>query len=133
MLSYHRAGANGRPRDLAITDFRFVERPVAVLAGRNGHRYLLYASGSDARASHAHPVAGARANPTRRLAESVLYAFSGVCVMATVWFGFVVPIVPMPAPIAPMPPATAAYTSSTTPLNGPWSLSGGFLDRLVYR
>jgi hypothetical protein len=97
MLSYRRPGVAGRPRDLAITDFRFAERPDTVLAGRNGHCYLLYASGSSARAARPRLVARARATPARRLVECVLYVFSGGCAAAAVWFGFIVPIDPMPA------------------------------------
>jgi hypothetical protein len=123
MLVYRHPGESvGRPRDLAITDFRFAEHPDGVLAGRNGHSYLVYACGPRARA----PFNGAprqavaadkRANAARRLAECMLYALGGGGALAAIWFGFV-------APSAPAPPATAAFTApSNVPMRSMMTVS----------
>jgi len=81
----------GRPRDVAITDFRFVTRAQGVLVDRSGRRYLTFA-----------PIPRAAAlvttldefvpGPTRLLAEWAVYGLCGGAAAAAVWFAFVVPV-----------------------------------------
>lgn len=84
----------GRPRDLALTDFRFVPRGSAgVLTGRDGRRYLVFER--FARAAGSLPLPGLDEDvpgPTRRLAEWAVYALCGGGALAALWFAFVVPL-----------------------------------------
>ncbi len=81
-----------RPRDLAITDFRFVQHAESVLTAADGRRYLVYAA--IARAPQG-PGAGLDeivAGPTRLLAEWAVYGLCGGAAAAALWFAFVVPV-----------------------------------------
>lgn len=78
----------GRPRDVAITDFRFVMRTEGVLTGRGGRRYLVYAHIPRAAVPLDEVVPGA----TRRLAEWVVYGLCGGAAAASLWFAFIAPI-----------------------------------------
>lgn len=79
-----------RPRDLAITDFRFVMLPDGALMDRSGRSYLSYA-----RIPHAtkrRPVfEEAVAGPTRRLVAWALYTLCGAAAATAIWFAFLEP------------------------------------------
>jgi hypothetical protein len=79
----------GRPRDLAITDFRFAMRPEGVLTGRGGRSYVVFA--------RIPPVPSAVLDevvpgPTRRLAEWAVYSLCGGAAAAALWFSLIVPV-----------------------------------------
>jgi hypothetical protein len=81
----------GRPRDLAITDFRFAPRAEGVLTDRSGRSYLVFA-----------PIARAPKPPAsldeivpgaaRRMAEWAVYGLCGSAAAAALWFAFIVPV-----------------------------------------
>jgi hypothetical protein len=110
----------GRPRDVAITDFRLVTKPEAVITGRRGHSYLVYA-----RAPLTHPYddlaagGGGVSNTTRRCAEWAFYTLCSGAAFMTIWFAFLTPIAPMPSI------ARSATESSPAPAFPP-----GPLDRI---
>jgi hypothetical protein len=80
----------GRPRDLAITDFRFSTEPDGVLVARDGRRYLVFAPIVPATPV---PVLDEVVPPgTRRLAECAVYALCGGAATAALWFAFIVPV-----------------------------------------
>jgi hypothetical protein len=82
----------GRPRDVAITDFRFATRADGILTDRSGRRYLVFAPipavARTAFATLDEVVPG----PTRRLAEWAVYSLCGGAAAAAVWFAFIVPV-----------------------------------------
>lgn len=78
----------GRPRDVAITDFRFDMRAEGVLTGRRGRSYLVYAHLPRAVRPLDEVVPGA----TRRLAEWAVYGLCGGAAAASLWLAFIVPI-----------------------------------------
>jgi hypothetical protein len=78
----------GRPRDVAITDFRFDMRTEGVLTDRSGRSYLVYAQIARAELPLDEVVPGA----TRRLAEWAVFGLCGGAAAAAVWFAFIVPI-----------------------------------------
>lgn len=83
----------GRPRDVAVTDFRFVPQGESVLTARDGRRYLVFAR--LARAPGSLPLNALDEvvpGPTRRLAEWAVYALCGGGALAALWFAFVVPV-----------------------------------------
>ncbi|HEV3086925.1 MAG TPA: hypothetical protein VGX96_06830 [Candidatus Elarobacter sp.] len=118
MVVYERRTAGGRPRDLAITDFRFAERPDVVLAGRNGHSYLLYARSVRAPAHDALVTGDGSGNVARRVAEFAVYTFGGAAAVTAMWFGFLVPVAPAPA-------TTAAFTTSPPAQPAPPAMFAG--------
>jgi hypothetical protein len=80
----------GRPRDLAITDFRFVACPDGVLTDRAGHSYLTFA-----RIPRAQPLPTLDEivpGPTRLIAEWAVYSLCGGAAAAALWFAFIVPV-----------------------------------------
>jgi hypothetical protein len=79
-----------RPRDVALTDFRFVGRPAGVLHV-GGRRYLLFAP------IPAAPAAAATldefvAPSARRLAEWCVYGMCSGAAVAALWLAFVAPV-----------------------------------------
>ena len=80
----------GRPRDLAITDFRFTSDPAGIITARDGRRYLLFAPIVPAKPAPAldEIVPGA----TRCLAELAVYGLCGGAATAAIWFAFIVPV-----------------------------------------
>ena len=80
----------GRPRDLAITDFRFSTAADGVLVARDGRRYLVFAPILPATPA---PVLDEVVPPgTRALAECAVYALCGGAATAALWFAFIVPV-----------------------------------------
>ncbi|GAC1582242.1 MAG: hypothetical protein NVS3B7_17590 [Candidatus Elarobacter sp.] len=79
-----------RPRDVAITDFRFAPRTQGVLTMSSGRKYLVFVP--IARAPRPRAPAEAVPGPTRRIAEWTVYALCAGCAVAAFWFAFVVPI-----------------------------------------
>ncbi len=83
----------GRPRDLAITDFRFVPQGASVWTGRDGRRYLVFAR--LVRAAGPLPLSGLAEvvpGPTRRLTEWAVYALCGGAAAAALWVAFFLPV-----------------------------------------
>jgi hypothetical protein len=78
----------GRPRDVAITDFRFDMRADGVLTDRRGRSYLVYAHIPRA----AVPLDEFVPSATRHLAEAAVYGLCGGAAAAALWFAFIVPI-----------------------------------------
>jgi hypothetical protein len=78
----------GRPRDVAITDFRFDMRTEGVLTDRSGRSYLVYAQIPRAEM----PLDEVVPRATRRLAEWAVFGLCGGAAAAAVWFAFIVPI-----------------------------------------
>jgi hypothetical protein len=78
----------GRPRDVAITDFRFDMRTEGVLTDRSGRSYLVFAQIRRAEM----PLDEVVPRATRRLAEWAVFALCGGTAAAAVWFAFIVPI-----------------------------------------
>jgi hypothetical protein len=78
----------GRPRDVAITDFRFDVRTEGVLTDRRGRTYLVFAQIPRA----AMPLDEVVPRATRRLAEFAVYGLCGGAAAAALWFAFIVPI-----------------------------------------
>jgi hypothetical protein len=78
----------GRPRDVAITDFRFDMRTEGVLTDRSGRSYLVYAQITRA----AVPLDEFVPSATRHLAEAAVYGLCGGAAVAALWFTFIVPI-----------------------------------------
>lgn len=81
----------GRPRDLAITDFRFTMRGDSVLRDRAGRTYLVFAPPAKA-APPPPPLDEVVPGPTRRLAEWAVYGLCGGAAAAAMWFSFFVPV-----------------------------------------
>ncbi|HEY0396614.1 MAG TPA: hypothetical protein VGD01_19205 [Candidatus Elarobacter sp.] len=81
----------GRPRDVAITDFRFTMRPERVMTGPRGRSYLVFARIPRAQPPQP-PLDEVVPGPTRRLAECAVYSLCGGAAVAAVWFAFVVPV-----------------------------------------
>jgi hypothetical protein len=81
----------GRPRDVAITDFRFTMRPEQVITGRGGRSYVVFARIPRAQPAPP-PLDEVVPAPTRRLAEWAVYSLCGGAAVAAVWFAFVVPV-----------------------------------------
>ncbi len=79
-----------RPRDVAITDFRFVLQAESTLSASGGRRYLLYAP--IARAPEPAGTRDERPGPARRLAEWAVYGLCAGAAAAALWFAFVVPV-----------------------------------------
>jgi hypothetical protein len=77
----------GRPRDVAITDFRFDMRTEGVLTDRRGRSYLVYAHIPRA----AMPLDEYVPSATRHLAEAAVYGLCGGAAAAALWFTFIVP------------------------------------------
>jgi hypothetical protein len=81
----------GRPRDVAITDFRFVTRAERILTDRRGRSYLVFAP-----IAHVPQAVAALdefvPGPTRRLAEWAVYGLCGGAAAAALWFAFIVPV-----------------------------------------
>lgn len=80
----------GRPRDVAITDFRFSQQPQSVVRDSRGRRYLVF--GPIARAAARPSLDEVVAGPARWVAEWAVYALCGGCAAAAFWFAFVVPV-----------------------------------------
>ncbi|BDE08076.1 hypothetical protein WPS_33520 [Vulcanimicrobium alpinum] len=78
-----------RPRDVAITDFRFVQRVDGVLRLRDGRRVLMSARIPRAADASLDEVVAA---PARRAAEWTVYGLCGGAAAAALWFAFVVPV-----------------------------------------
>ncbi|HEX3463094.1 MAG TPA: hypothetical protein VHS78_03440, partial [Candidatus Elarobacter sp.] len=81
----------GRPRDLAITDFRFEQRGEGVLRDRAGRIYLVFAPPPKA-APAPPPLDEIVPGPTRRLVEWAVYGLCGGAALAAMWFSFFVPV-----------------------------------------
>jgi hypothetical protein len=81
----------GRPRDLAITDFRFEMRGESMLRDRSGRTYLVFAPPAKA-APPPPPLDEVVPEPTRRLAEWAVYTVCGGAAAAAMWFAFFVPV-----------------------------------------
>ncbi|MBV9439193.1 MAG: hypothetical protein JOZ24_04290 [Candidatus Eremiobacteraeota bacterium] len=82
----------GRPRDLAITDFRFEMRTEGVLTAGGGRRYLVFARIPRAPNPPALVLDEVVPAPTRRLAEWAVYGLCGGAAAAALWFAFIVPV-----------------------------------------
>jgi hypothetical protein len=82
----------GRPRDLAITDFRFVTHADGVLTDRRGRSYLLFAPIPRAAAAAVPTLDEIVPGPTRLLAEWAVYSLCGGAAAAALWFAFIVPV-----------------------------------------
>ena len=80
----------GRPRDVAITDFRFAQRPQGIMTDSHGRRILVFAT--LARASLRPSLDEVVAGPARLVAEWAVYALCGGCAAAAFWFAFVAPV-----------------------------------------
>jgi hypothetical protein len=80
----------GRPRDVAITDFRFVARAEGLLTDRRGRSYLVFAP--IAAAPPAVTLDEVVPGPTRLLAEWAVYSLCGGAAAAALWFAFIVPV-----------------------------------------
>ena len=80
----------GRPRDLAITDFRFTTAADGVLTAHDGRRYLVFAP--IVPATPVQVLDEVVPPGTRRLAEVAVYAVCGGAATAALWFAFVVPV-----------------------------------------
>ena len=80
----------GRPRDVAITDFRFAQRPQGLLTDAHGRRILVFAT--PARAALRPSLDEIVPGPARLVAEWAVYALCGGCAAAAFWFAFVVPV-----------------------------------------
>jgi hypothetical protein len=80
-----------RPRELAITDFRFAMRVESVLVCRSGRKYLVFA-----RTRAARPTDGSVPELTRRLVECALGTLVGGFLATTIWFGLLAPILATP-------------------------------------
>lgn len=95
------SGNVGRPRDLAITDFRFVMRTDGVLTDRRGRSYLVYAPIART-AKPGAPVLEEVVPPaTRRLVEWAVYTLCGGAAMIAIWFMFLVPVASSPPSQSP--------------------------------
>jgi hypothetical protein len=104
-------------RELAITDFRFTARGYAVLTGRAGRSYLVYApvwpTPKPQPPAPAPPLDDDVPAPTRRVAAWTLYALWGAAAAAAIWFVFLVPRAEgPPAPIRPVPNSLASFSAS---------------------
>jgi hypothetical protein len=82
----------GRPRDLAITDFRFAARADGLLTDRRGRSYLTFAPIPRAPAAALAALDEIVPGPTRRLAEWAVYGLCGGAAAAALWFAFIVPV-----------------------------------------
>ncbi|MEA2718427.1 MAG: hypothetical protein QOJ39_291 [Candidatus Eremiobacteraeota bacterium] len=82
----------GRPRDVAITDFRFAPRADGFLTDRRGRTYLLFAPIPRAPAPPAARLDEIVPGPTRVLAEWAVYSLCGGAAAAALWFAFIVPV-----------------------------------------
>jgi len=84
----------GRPRDVAITDFRLQTLPEATLTGRDGRTYLVFSAAT--RALRQRPPVPALDEvvpaPTRRLAEWSVFGVCTAAAAAALWFAFFVPV-----------------------------------------
>jgi hypothetical protein len=80
----------GRPRDVAITDFRFAPPAESILVDSAGRQYLVFAP--IRRAPQPASLDEVVPAPTRRLAEWWVYALCGGAASAALWFAFVVPV-----------------------------------------
>jgi hypothetical protein len=81
-----------RPRDVALTDFRFVVRPDTVLRVGGTQRYLLFAPFPRATAAAARALDEIVPTPARRLAEWCVYGLCSGAAAAALWFAFVAPV-----------------------------------------
>lgn len=84
----------GRPRDVAISDFRFTTTAEGVLSFQSGRSYLILAHAALANALRP-PVPALEEvvpGPTRRLAELSVYGVCAAAAAAALWFAFVVPV-----------------------------------------
>jgi hypothetical protein len=84
----------GRPRDVAITDFRLDARPEGTLIGRDGRTYLVFAAATSA-LRHRPPAPALDEvvpAPARRLAEWSVFGICTAAAAAAVWFAFFVPV-----------------------------------------
>lgn len=81
-----------RPRDVAITDFRFVPRPEGVLAGPHGRSYLVFARIPRAPQAPEAVLDEIVAAPARRFAEGAVYLLCGGAAAAALWFAFIMPV-----------------------------------------
>ena len=113
------AARRGRPRDVAITDFRFVMRPEAVMTGRHGRSYLVFARPRLAPPYLERAGDDAVSSATRRFAEWVFFTLCGGTAVLAIWFAFLTPIAPMPSI------ARSSAAPSSTPAFPP-----GPLDRI---
>jgi hypothetical protein len=83
----------GRPRDVAITDFRFVPQADSIVSARDGRSYLLFTR--IARVLTSPPLGSLDevvSAGTRRVAEWAVYALCGGAALAALWFAFLVPL-----------------------------------------
>jgi hypothetical protein len=82
----------GRPRDVAITDFRLTTRAESIVTIGAERRYLVFAT--IARAA-SRPIAALEEivpGPTRRVTEWAVYALCGGAALTALWFAFVAPV-----------------------------------------
>ena len=86
----------GRPRDVALSDFRFTTRAEGVLSLQSGRSYLILAHVALANAHAMRPPVPALEEvvpgPTRRLAELSVYGVCAAAAAAALWFAFIVPV-----------------------------------------
>ncbi|HZW54491.1 MAG TPA: hypothetical protein VFF00_10665 [Candidatus Elarobacter sp.] len=80
----------GRPRDLAITDFRFTMRPEGLLTDRAGRSYVVFAR--IPRVPKLTTLDEVVPGPTRLLAEWAVYGLCGGAAAAALWFSLIVPV-----------------------------------------
>ncbi|MBV9439418.1 MAG: hypothetical protein JOZ24_05460 [Candidatus Eremiobacteraeota bacterium] len=79
-----------RPRDVAITDFRFAPAAEEIRRTSDGRRLLVFAR--IARAAAAPALDEIVPGPTRRLAEWAVYGLCGGAAFGALWFAFIVPV-----------------------------------------
>jgi hypothetical protein len=82
----------GRPRDVAITDFRITTAAESVLIDRRGRAYLVFAALARAATRPIAALDEVVPRPTRRLAEWCVYGLCGGAVVAALWLAFVAPV-----------------------------------------
>jgi hypothetical protein len=82
----------GRPRDVALSDFRFTATPERVLVGADGRAYLVFATLARSAMRPINALEEVVPAPTRRLASGLVYALCGGAALAALWFAFLFPV-----------------------------------------
>ncbi len=81
-----------RGRDVAITDFRFVQRAERIVTDRRGRAYLVFAPIQRVARPDAATLDEIVPRSTRRLAEWAVYVLCGGAAAAALWFAIAVPL-----------------------------------------
>jgi hypothetical protein len=82
----------GRPRDVAMSDFRLSSSAERVLVGADGRAYLLFEAPLRPATRPINALDEVVPLPTRRLTEALVYAICGGAAIAALWLAFVVPV-----------------------------------------